>query len=216
MAKKNIATTIISLPASTTYDIWAYGVVVYEAIAGVPLSPYACRGKRSMTGAEICKIGMWDEHSVKKALKHAPEDHYARDLLRRLLHHDPRERFNSLRHVLEHPFFSGGGMDSSPTNALLSPQTSTTSQTTRSTRQSIQSGNYRKSLSDEDPPEVMKSESAESSVENRENGVSRSGYRSSTATGTTNNTGSPGSVASQRSFGGLRKLRSSLRRQTAA
>jgi len=214
IGKKSVSATIVSIPAATTYDIWAYGVVVYEAIAGVPLSPYACRGKRSMTGAEVSKIGCWDENSVKKSLKHVPDDHAARDLLRQLLHHDPEQRFNSLRHVLEHPFFTGGGINGvSPTNPL-SPMISTASQTTKSRQSGVSTHSQRKHISDEERPDVLKSESAESSVENRENGVSKSGRRSSTATGNTS-VSSPSSINSQRSFGGLRKLRSSLRRQPA-
>ncbi|CAB9522812.1 unknown protein [Seminavis robusta] len=85
--------------ADPTYDTWAYGVVIYEAIAKVPLSPYACRGKRDMNALEVCKIGMWDEQSVKKALKHVQDDDVARDLLRQLLHHDLNKQFTSMRQV---------------------------------------------------------------------------------------------------------------------
>mmetsp|Transcript_670 Transcript_670/g.950 ORF Transcript_670/g.950 Transcript_670/m.950 type:complete len:2042 (-) Transcript_670:110-6235(-) len=110
IGKKHGDVCVVAVPAQTTYDIWAYGIVLYEAVAGQPLSAYACRGKRAMSTAEITKIGNWDEHSVKRALRHIPvEDSVSRDLLKKLLHHDPDQRMQSMRDVLEHPFFSGAG-----------------------------------------------------------------------------------------------------------
>jgi len=101
---------VVAIPAQTTYDIWAFGVAVYEAVAGVPLSAYACRGKRPMNLSEVTKIGMWDDHTVRKALRHVDsEEVHSRDLLKRLLHHDPKYRVRSMREILEHPFFTGSG-----------------------------------------------------------------------------------------------------------
>lgn len=112
LGKKAISACVVSIPAQTTFDIWAYGVVLYEAIAGVPLSPYACRGKRAMSSIEIGKIGRWDEYSMKKALKYIDvEDETARDLIKKILHSDPEKRPSSMREVLEHPFFSSGSDD---------------------------------------------------------------------------------------------------------
>ena len=111
IGKKSVSACVVAIPAKTTYDIWAYGVVVYEAIAKMPLSPYACRGKRAMSATEVGKIGLWDELSIRKALKHIPEDEVVRDLIKRLLHYDPEQRFRSMRDVLEHPFFTGGNLD---------------------------------------------------------------------------------------------------------
>ena len=109
LGKKEVVAKVISIPARTTHDIWAFGVVMYEAICGVPLSPYACRGKRAMNANEISKIGNWDRASLERALRHVdPEDRNAADILRQLLHHDPNGRCNTLREALEHPFFSGG------------------------------------------------------------------------------------------------------------
>ena len=110
IGKKASSAVVVSIPSRPTYDIWAYGVVFYEAIAGVPLNPYACRGKRPMTSAEVSKIGLWDENSIKKALKHLPPnvDDEAKSLIKGLLHPDPKKRFTSMRQVLEHPFFSNG------------------------------------------------------------------------------------------------------------
>ena len=61
-----------------------------------------------MTSTEVAKIGLWDENSVKKALKHLPldVDSNAKSLIKKLLHYDPDQRYNSMRQVLEHPFFA--------------------------------------------------------------------------------------------------------------
>lgn len=138
IGKKSVSAVVVSIPSRATYDIWAYGVVFYEAIAGVPLSPYACRGKRPMTATEVAKIGLWDENSVRKALKYLPleVDSNAKSLIKRLLHHDPTMRFNSMRQVLEHPFFanvsSQGDSIPSPQNEMRStnniPQSISSSQ----------------------------------------------------------------------------------------
>jgi len=110
LGKKAITAVVVSIPARPSYDVWAYGVVLYEAIAGVPLSAYACRGKRAMTSLEVGKIGQWDEHNLRKALRHLPPhvDEYGVSLIKQLLHYDPDERFTDMRQVLEHPFFSAG------------------------------------------------------------------------------------------------------------
>jgi serine/threonine protein kinase len=229
IGKKGAVAEVVAIEAKTTYDVWAYGVIVYEAIAGVPLAPYACRGKRAMTSAEECKIGMWDENSVKKALKFVSvEDEIARDLLRRLLHYDPSRRISSMRLVLEHPFFTGGNLpknhdateETSPNSVLSSP-----SRTSRaSSNRSASTGGYslpfrepggaatvRKAVS-RDPPEVHSAMSRES-IENRENdsrGRTTRGRTTSPPDSPTN------SVRSGRSFSGsFRKLRSSLRRTSS-
>merc|ERR1712238_95372 len=111
MGKRSYNSSVISIPAHPTYDIWAYGVVLYEGIAGLPLGPYACRGKRPMSASEVAKIGLWDETALRKALKHIPDNMdggAARDLIKLMLHPDPHRRATSMREVLEHPFFSNG------------------------------------------------------------------------------------------------------------
>ena len=74
IGRRTLGARVHPIPAQTTYDIWAYGVCVYEAIAGTPLQPYACRGKRPMTTAEVSKIGMWDDSSLRRALKAIPDN----------------------------------------------------------------------------------------------------------------------------------------------
>eukprot|EP00584_Thalassiosira_punctigera_P000378 CAMPEP_0172539274 /NCGR_PEP_ID=MMETSP1067-20121228/10496_1 /TAXON_ID=265564 ORGANISM="Thalassiosira punctigera, Strain Tpunct2005C2" /NCGR_SAMPLE_ID=MMETSP1067 /ASSEMBLY_ACC=CAM_ASM_000444 /LENGTH=2104 /DNA_ID=CAMNT_0013324925 /DNA_START=492 /DNA_END=6806 /DNA_ORIENTATION=- len=112
LGKKEVVAKVVSIQAKPSHDIWAFGVVMYEAICGVPLSPYACRGKRAMTANEIAKIGKWDEPSLERALRHVdPNDINALGMLRQILHYNPNERCSTLREALEHPFFSGSSED---------------------------------------------------------------------------------------------------------
>jgi ankyrin repeat protein len=222
MSKKSYSASVISIPAHTTYDIWAYGVILYEALAGLPLGPYACRGKRAMSSNEVCKIGLWDESSLRKALKHIPDQSLARDLLKRLLHHDPSKRISSMRHVLEHPFFaqrsvggSGQGGQMSPGNTLSSsPSANSRSTSSRNRPSGPPPGSHHVNTVNafSDLPDVKHAESNESSQENRENGVPK---RTRNSNGT-NSSGlsSTGSTKSGRSFGGFRKLRT-FRKQVA-
>ena len=216
MGKKNYSASVISIPAQATYDIWAFGVVLYEALAGLPLGPYACRGKRAMSASEVCKIGLWDEASMKKALKHIPDDDMARDLLKRLLHPNPDKRIASMRHVLEHGFFTRGshndgfGGETSPTNNAFDSSSGFNPRAPGPGNNNA-GGNQRFTTSQQfqqqfsntgfDTNDIKWSESIES-VENHQNGVRNSesseggGRRSSTE-----------SAKSGRSFGGgFRKL----------
>ena len=217
-SKKSLSATVISVPADPTYDIWAYGVAVYEAIAKMPLSPYACRGKRDMNASEVCKIGTWDENSVRKALKHIQDDDVARDLIKHLLHHDPSRRFASMRQVLEHPFFFGGeaeGIQSAASfePAPASPNTLSTNQS--STNTSGPASNhprYPGGKKGVHHPDLAKADSTESSVENHVNGVKSSSRRSSATASSTESS----SQDSRRSFRGLRKMRMARRHQPQA
>lgn len=112
LGKKEVIAKVVSIQSQPSHDIWAFGVVMYEAICGVPLSPYACRGKRAMSANEIARIGKWDESNLERALRHADaDDVHALQILRILLHHDPNKRYSTLREALEHPFFSGSSED---------------------------------------------------------------------------------------------------------
>jgi serine/threonine protein kinase len=223
MSKKTFSATVLPIPAHITYAIWAYGIVLYESMTGLPLGPYACRGKRAMSSTEVCKIGLWDETSVRKALRHVPDNHVARDLLKRLLHHDPTKRISTMRHVLEHPFFShgsvggssGNGNTQSPANTFTSSPSANSRSSNQRNRPSGQSHGSHHVVngfnSFSDPPDIKLTDSSESSLENRENGVPK---RTRTSNGT-NSTGrsSIESAKSAKGFGGFRKLRT-LRKQT--
>jgi len=232
IGKKAAVGQVVSIEAEPTYDIWAYGVIVYESIAGLPLGPYACRGKRAMTQAEVCKIGVWDEQSVRKALKHIDEDEVARDLLKQLLHHDPQQRISSMRAVLEHPFFTGESLPKksrgssdvgpmSPSSLASTPSRSSRSTTSRSHRSGTNRpsnggksfGSYGFSSTQQ---RGLKTATSSDSAENHENNSSLSRNRfSSSIPGPPPSSPGGSSVRSGRSLsGGLRKLRSSLRRST--
>lgn len=208
-----------SITAETSYDIWAYGVVLFEAISGAPLAPYACRGKRAMTDAEVSKIGNWDESSLRKALKTVPDQDSARDLLRQLLHPDPQQRVGSMRSVLEHTFFKGGDIqrDGDPqaderhqpgshaSNQGPQNSRSTSNGQSRLGNDSRTSGSRQHGM---DPPEV-KSSHAMQNIENRENRSRTSGGSNKFASDAEST--SHQSIGSNRSFR-LRNLRTALRR----
>lgn len=221
IGKKNFAACVVSIPAQTTYDIWAYGVVVYEAVAGVPLGPYACRGKRAMSTSEVGKIGLWDENSLRKALRHVPEDEVARDLVRRLLHYDQEQRVQSMRDVLDHPFFAGSKTDErngrpSESGTVKSGR-SPASQQSRSSRKSSAASS--KALSTRMSP----SGSSPGAEENRLNGVvatavtrsKRSGLSETASNSKADSPASMDSRKSGRSFGGLRGFRSRRKNQAS-
>jgi len=206
MGKKSYNASVVSVPAHPTYDIWAYGVVLYEGIAGLPLGPYACRGKRPMSTAEVSKIGMWDDNSLRKSLRHIPDDDdgAARELIRFILHPDPQKRATSMRQVLEHRYFTavqGSG----------ELQVAQTGQTQRAGNDSFDpfpsdsftdegSSRERKQTYPQHPVvQKTNSGSTDYSIENRENGV----RSSSESVGD--------SSRSNRSFGGFRKIKNTFR-----
>lgn len=221
IGKKHAAGQVISIRADPTYDVWAYGVIVYESIAGTPLGPYACRGKRAMSQAEVCKIGAWDDNNMRKALRQVPEDETTHDLLRKILHPDPERRISSMRTVLEHPFFSGAsvprGRDSSGGSTSASPQ-STSSTRSRSSRSSARSHTVGRGQSRTNAGKsksfgsygfgnpTTRTHATNGGGENVENGARAS--RTAEAPPSPSN-----SVRSGRSFGSFRKLR--LRRPSA-
>merc|ERR1712174_94192 len=112
LGDKNVGASLVPIAADPTFDIWAYGVVFYEAVAGLPLSPYRSlhKAKRALTTAELFKVGQWDERSLRKALRHidGDKDSSSKELAKFLLHPNPNARAQSMREVLEHPYFGLG------------------------------------------------------------------------------------------------------------
>jgi len=82
-----------------------------------------------MSSSEVAKIGQWDEHCLKKAIRHLPPeiDENAKSLIKSLLHYNPDLRFNSMRQVLDHPFFAS----SSSSRISTSMQSSRVGQTSK-------------------------------------------------------------------------------------
>lgn len=117
LGEKNVGAAVVPIDSAFTYDIWAFGTIMYEALAGLPLSPYrsAYKAKRAMTTAELFKVGQWDDRSLRKALRHIEGDADAQDLIKKLLHPNPEFRAQSMREVLGHPYFGLGLLAESPT-----------------------------------------------------------------------------------------------------
>lgn len=86
LGDKNVGASVVSIASDVTYDIWAFGVVFYEAIAGLPLSPYRSlhKAKRALTTAELFKVGQWDDRSLRKALRHIENNFKATDLVKKV------------------------------------------------------------------------------------------------------------------------------------
>eukprot|EP00536_Pseudo-nitzschia_multiseries_P014331 jgi/Psemu1/320638/estExt_fgenesh1_pm.C_6860001 len=209
MGKRSYNASVVSVPAHPTYDIWAYGVVFYEGIAGLPLGPYACRGKRPMSTSEVSKIGLWDDNSLRKALRHIPDDDngMARELIRFMLHPDPNKRANSMRQVLEHPYFTSAEPAPSIAGSQNQPSQQYRAQGEGQTFATFDPFPVEEEAapmavhSRQQPmqhPEVQKTASGDYSIENRENGVR--GRRMSNE-----------SMKSSKSFGGFRKLKNTIR-----
>jgi serine/threonine protein kinase len=139
-----------------------------------------------MSSAEVAKIGMWDEQILRKALRHIPDGSAARDLLKRLLHHDPTKRISSMRQVLEHQFFaqgtdgSGNGREHlEPTQTFSSLQSDNSRQSGSGNQQSDPFGGNHAFDADfaefSDGPKIRFSNSNSSDRENGEFGQGRSG-----------------------------------------
>jgi len=97
---------VVPITASIDVDLWAFGSMVYEALAGGPLSAYSHRGKR-VRSSNLAKISRWDNHSLQRALRHIDiYDSLARDVISKFLHPDPDQRFKSVREAIADPFFS--------------------------------------------------------------------------------------------------------------
>jgi len=103
LIKKSYTSSVKSIVAHPTFDIWAYGAMLYEILSGKPLSIYT--QPKEITDADAVKIGKWDDRAVKKALKGINGNSNACNLLACILQANPEKRLNSMRQVLMHPFF---------------------------------------------------------------------------------------------------------------
>lgn len=104
--KERKTAKVISITASPAIDLWAFGHMVYESVVGAPLSAYSHRGQR-VKSSNLAKISRWDDNSLQRALRHVDgEDTLARNVISKLLHPDPEQRFQSIREAIADPFFS--------------------------------------------------------------------------------------------------------------
>lgn len=106
VGRKHGKASVVSIKAHPTYDIWSFGAFIYQIVAGMPLGPYVGRDKVALSQQALSKVGYWDENSLKKDLSQIAEEDIAYDLIKHMLHHDPKMRLRSMRKVLEHPFFN--------------------------------------------------------------------------------------------------------------
>ena len=52
---------IVSIPAAHTLDLWAFGVMMYQLLCGVPLSLYAPSPDRN---ANVASVKSWNEKAL--------------------------------------------------------------------------------------------------------------------------------------------------------
>ncbi|KAL7543492.1 hypothetical protein ACHAXR_012784, partial [Thalassiosira sp. AJA248-18] len=104
--KERKTAKVVPVTASTAIDLWAFGNMVYESVVGTPISAYSHRGQR-VKSSNLAKVARWDDHSLQRALRHIDaEDTLARDVISKLLHPDPEQRFQSIRDAIADPFFN--------------------------------------------------------------------------------------------------------------
>lgn len=97
---------VIPVKASPAIDLWSFGHMVYESVAGAPLSAYSHRGQR-VKSSNLAKIARWDDLSLQRALMNIDaDDTLAQSVVIKLLHPDPNKRFKSIREAIADPFFN--------------------------------------------------------------------------------------------------------------
>jgi len=107
---------VSSIPAQPTYDIFAFGVLIYEIIEQTTFP--LCKFNRSMAkNAKTAKISRFNALALERALKKVEfRDPIARDLLYQMLQPKVAKRIASMRDVLNHPFFGRNGTRSEDKN----------------------------------------------------------------------------------------------------
>jgi len=104
--KERKTAKVVPIIASPAIDVWAFGHIVYESLAGAPLSAYSHRGQR-VKSSNLAKISRWDDHSLQRALRHIDaDDTLAVNVITKFLNPDPEQRFQSIRDAIGDPFFN--------------------------------------------------------------------------------------------------------------
>jgi diguanylate cyclase (GGDEF)-like protein len=97
---KEGADEVLELLAAKTFDIWSFGVLLYELVSGRTL--FSTTAELSSEDAAL--LSQWDMEHLDKALQSVRSEPLAKDLLCHTLHPYPHERYDDFAMVLAHPF----------------------------------------------------------------------------------------------------------------
>jgi hypothetical protein len=92
-----------SIPASSSFDMWSFGVVLFELFSGVKL--FETTGEGNVTDNDTLQLIKTFEGEFKRKKLNLIKDTMARNLVAQLLHIDATKRITASK-VLNHSFFS--------------------------------------------------------------------------------------------------------------
>ena len=93
------------LSASTSIDMWGFGLLLYNLSCGEPLL-YSSRNDDIINPIDYAAAALWTEGSLQKKIDANVLDPIAADLIMELLQPNPDNRPSSMKQVLEHVYFS--------------------------------------------------------------------------------------------------------------
>ena len=94
------------LPASVSFDLWAFACQVYNITVGFPLFSVNCDDQ--LCPGAIEQLADFDDAEKERKILQNVSDPICQDLLMTMLSRDPAERFQTIEEVLDHPFFAVG------------------------------------------------------------------------------------------------------------
>lgn len=103
--------------ATTSLDLWAFGLVLFHLCAGRPLFPTVGRTGHLLELSDICG---WTMERAREYVYEFVADNTAQDLILRLLAPVESRRNESMDAILKHPFFDVAGEQTSATTAIVS------------------------------------------------------------------------------------------------
>ena len=102
--------------ASTSADLWAFGLLIFEIFAGRPLIPY---DEKSASLLDYSILANWDERKAKALIYDYVKDPLAQDLLILLLAKEETRKSLQVKDVLKHPLFLPPGTKSPEADAIV-------------------------------------------------------------------------------------------------